>query len=140
MPLIHSFLLLLITAVRCVGAATPIRGCYATNWAQYRSGVGKFQLPGNYVNGICTHIFWAFAYVNSSFGVYPTDPSDHQSNGGYAQTAAAEKTATLISIGGASFDNSIFQAAARSAAKQQQFARNILNFARQNRFDGVDID
>ncbi|KAI6216769.1 Cht7 [Aphelenchoides fujianensis] len=144
MPLIHSFLLLLICLVGCARAATPIRGCYATNWAQYRSGVGKFQLPGNYVNAICTHIFWAFAYVNSSFGVYPTDPSDLQPNGGYAQLRQLKQQQpglkTLISIGGASFDNSIFQSAASSAANQQQFARNVLNFARQNGFDGVDID
>lgn len=55
------------------------------NFPFFRQGAGKFQIAQNYVPGICTHIFYAFAYLNSSFQLYPTDQSDLGANGGYAQ-------------------------------------------------------
>ncbi|KAI6174692.1 Acidic mammalian chitinase [Aphelenchoides bicaudatus] len=124
--------------------AEPIRGCYLTNWAQYRTGVGKFQITENYISGLCTHIFYAFASVDTNFQLSPTDPSDLESNGGYAQLQQVKQKdpqlKTLISIGGANFDTSIFASIASSQQNLNQFAQNSLAYAEKHGFNGVDID
>lgn len=37
--------------------------CYFTNWAQYRSGAGRY-LPANIDPNLCTHLIYAFATLN----------------------------------------------------------------------------
>ncbi|KAI6195655.1 Cht7 [Aphelenchoides besseyi] len=131
--------LVFLLLASCAKAAQPIRGCYATNWARYRSGVGNFDLLRNYQPGICTHVFWAFATVNASdLNVYPTDAYDWQSYNQLRQLKQRQPgLKTLISIGGANFDSSTF---ATAAAQSQVFARNVISFIQRNGFDGIDLD
>lgn len=48
------------------GMAESVRGCYFTNWSQYRPGKGRF-LPEDYQRGLCTHIFFAFGTISPDF-------------------------------------------------------------------------
>jgi chitinase len=120
-----------------------VRGCYFTNWAQYRSGRAKFT-PANYVPGLCTHIFYSFAGVNGDFTSKATDPTDTGSNGQFAQINALKKQdsglKTLLSYGGANFAASTFKSISSSSANRQKFIQSAIQFAKQNGFDGIDID
>uniref|UniRef100_A0AC34GTP3 GH18 domain-containing protein n=1 Tax=Panagrolaimus sp. ES5 TaxID=591445 RepID=A0AC34GTP3_9BILA len=83
-----------------------IRGCYFSNWAHYRQGIGKYE-PEDYIPGLCTHIFFAFGKLSTDFTVTAFDPEDLPSgaNGGYFARINALKLKqpglkTLLSIGG----------------------------------------
>ena len=39
--------------------------CYFTNWAQYRTGAGKYT-PTNVDPHLCTHLIYAFAVINDA--------------------------------------------------------------------------
>ena len=53
-----------------------IRACYITNWAQYRSDEGKFDLSKHYEHGMCSHLFYAFAKITEKDGVYSVGPHE----------------------------------------------------------------
>ncbi|CAD5233429.1 unnamed protein product [Bursaphelenchus xylophilus] len=116
-----------------------IRGCYLTNWAQYRPQPGKWTMD-KYEAGVCTHIFYAFAKADAQGNVAPTEPNDLTT--GYKSLQALKQKdrglKTILSFGGATFAG--FPALVASDASRRGFARKLVDFAKHHGFDGVDID
>ncbi|KAH7726121.1 CBN-CHT-1 protein [Aphelenchoides avenae] len=139
-----SILVVLLVEPFGAQAQDKVRGCYFTNWAQYRPGRGKFT-PENYVSGLCTHIFYAFAGVEpGSFASKASDPTDLGAAGQYAKINGLKKTdkalKTLLSYGGATFGTATFKQIAQSAENRKKFISSAVAFAKANGFDGIDID
>uniref|UniRef100_A0A914PDL4 Chitinase n=1 Tax=Panagrolaimus davidi TaxID=227884 RepID=A0A914PDL4_9BILA len=111
----QKLLFVVFLIVFCQVSSEYIRGCYFTNWARYRPGIGKYE-PEDYVPGLCTHIFFAFAKVKEDFTVDAFDPEDLPSGaqgGNYARVNALKEKQpglkVIISIGGWSAGTAIFK-------------------------------
>ena len=70
------FLFLTALIIRSSRSQQFVVGCYFTNWAQHRQGLGRF-LPSHIDPSLCTHLYYAFANIDlTNRAPYPFEVSD----------------------------------------------------------------
>ncbi|CAF1071697.1 unnamed protein product [Adineta ricciae] len=60
---ILTCLLLTTIFIQSIYSQQFVVGCYFTNWAQHRQGLGRF-LPSHIDPSLCTHLYYAFANID----------------------------------------------------------------------------
>ncbi|KHJ44297.1 chitin binding Peritrophin-A domain protein [Trichuris suis] len=136
-----------LLALSCAALILPVqgrnyvRGCYFTNWAQYRQAEGKY-FPEDYEVGLCEYVFYAFAKLNSDFTVTNFEWNDIDRL--YPALMKFKKSQpdlkVLLSIGGWNAGTSVFKHLAQSFANRKKFIDSVVSFIRQHNFDGLDLD
>ncbi|KAK0406775.1 hypothetical protein QR680_018798 [Steinernema hermaphroditum] len=132
---------LVVLSVPSTYAANYVRGCYFTNWAQYRPGVGKYT-PKDYSPGLCTHILYAFGWINAqTYKVEKREWNDEVLYKGLNEMKEKDRgLKTLLSIGGATFPNDLFRTLAGNSQLRKTFINSAIEWADQYGFDGIDLD
>ncbi|KAK3086618.1 hypothetical protein FSP39_021076 [Pinctada imbricata] len=119
--------------------------CYYTNWSQYRVGDGKF-LPEDIDAFLCTHIMYAFAKLNgNSLTNYEwNDPDNGGTQGLYSRVMnmreANPSLKVILTLGGANAPSADFSTMVSTILNRGVFVSSAVQFLRQHRFDGLDMD
>lgn len=117
--------------------------CYFTNWAWYRQGDGKYT-PESIDPDLCTHIVYGFAVLNGDqLVIKPHDTWADFDNKFYEKVTAlrAKGVKVLIAIGG--WNDSAgdkYSKLANNPAARTRFIAHVVDFIRDNNFDGLDLD
>ncbi|CDW61121.1 Glyco hydro 18 domain containing protein, partial [Trichuris trichiura] len=119
-----------------VSGGNYVRGCYFTNWAQYRQAEGKY-FPEDYVVDLCEYVFYAFAKLNSDFTVTNFEWNDIDRL--YPALMKFKKSQrdlkVLLSIGGWNAGTSVFKRLAQSFADRKKFIDSVVSFIKLHHFD-----
>lgn len=117
--------------------------CYYGSWAYYRQGIGKVA-PTDLNAKLCTHIIYTFVGLNEAAEVKLLDPWLDISLGGIKNTVALKQVnpnlKVLVAIGGWNQGGARFSIVAGSPSLRKRFAHNAVNFIKEYKFDGMDID
>lgn len=129
---------------------TKVSASYFTNWPQYHTatldGRSCRFTPENIDASHLTHIFYAFAVIDSSYQVVNFEWNDFD----FYKAVQAKKQRwphlkTLISIGGWNFNLNestkyLFSKMASTKTSRAKFISSAITYAHTHGFDGVDID
>ncbi|XP_013409193.1 acidic mammalian chitinase-like [Lingula anatina] len=135
-----SLLALLICMVQSPQAAAGYHVvCYYTNWSQYRPGLGRFR-PNHIDPNLCTHVIFAFARADNK----RLAPYEYNDNVLYKELEALKRQnprlKTLLAIGGWNAGVLPFTQIVRSPQSRRAFITQAIQYLRNNKFDGLDID
>ncbi|CAF0764799.1 unnamed protein product [Didymodactylos carnosus] len=109
--------------------------CYYTNWSQYRPGLGKFS-PENIDPFLCTHIVYAFAYINNkTLLLTKVEENDEDLYRRVNKLKTRNPNLkTLLGVGGWNMKSDAFSAVVRIRYI------SILSYIRKHDFDGLETD
>ncbi|CAF1012289.1 unnamed protein product [Adineta steineri] len=115
--------------------------CYFTNWSQYRTGPAKFE-PEHIDPFLCTHIIYAFAYINNqTFLIKTVEENDEDL---YRRINALKKRnpklKTLLGVGGWNMKSYAFSIMVHSPERRRKFIFDTINFLHKHNFDGFEVD
>lgn len=107
-------------------------------------------MPKDYVPGLCTHVFYAFATMNADFTIHPFEWNDENTDwsvGMYAQVIEWKKKqpglSVLLSFGGWTYSESnmgSLRAMASTAQNRKTFITSVVQLIKKYNFDGFDVD
>lgn len=119
--------------------------CYFSNWAVYRRNGGKFG-PKDVDPSLCTHVIYAFAWMNPT--TYELEMFDRWVDSAEGLNFYKEITElrsvgikVLIAIGG--WEDSIdrkWSLLFKDPSKMQTFINSVKAFLTTHNFDGIDVD
>jgi len=116
---------------------------YFQSWSTYRTGSGNFEVEMIDPN-LCTHLIYCFFGINSDAEVTILDSwNDIDKRAIKRFNDLRNKNPnlkTMAAIGGAKADNNVFSQVVNNANSRAQFAKNIVEFAKQYGFNGIDLD
>ncbi|RNA25663.1 chitotriosidase-1 [Brachionus plicatilis] len=115
--------------------------CYVTNWSQYRPGAARF-LPENVDPFLCTHIIFAFAYIDkNTLTIRTIEENDEEM---YKRINDLKfknpKLKTMLAIGGWNMASEEFSAMVKKKQTRKNFIIHAIRFLRFYNFDGIDLD
>ncbi|XP_016848759.2 chitinase-3-like protein 2 isoform X1 [Anolis carolinensis] len=112
--------------------------CYFTDWSQYHDGPGRFT-PDDIDPDLCTHIIYAFANIrDNQIASKKNDMRTYVSN--RRLKAKNPMLKTLLSVGGYSTGSKPFRDVTRSPTTRSDFVLSVVQFLRNNGFDGLDLN
>ncbi|KAF6036173.1 Cht3 [Bugula neritina] len=116
--------------------------CYYTNWSGYRQGLAKFK-PKDIDPTLCTHILYSFTLVRDNKLTIHDDWLDVQT-GYFNQVIDMKKlipsVKVMVAIGGWNNGGTPFSVMVKTANSRRQFIDSVLEFLKQYKFDGLDLD